>query len=145
MAERPSVPDMWKRQSSLAELNKMAEGTLITGLGMVFTRLEADWLEATMPMDARTQQPFGLLHGGASVALAESLGSMAGWLCSQPGQNVVGIEVSASHLRAVYSGTVRGICRALHRGSLNQVWQIEIVNGQDQLCCMARLTTAIIG
>jgi len=139
------VPDMWKRQSSLAELNKMAEGTLIAGLGMVFTRLEADWLEATMPMDARTQQPFGLLHGGASVALAESLGSMAGWLCSQPGQNVVGIEVSASHLRAVYSGTVRGICRALHRGSLNQVWQIEIVNGQDQLCCMARLTTAIIG
>jgi len=145
MAERPSVSDMWKRQSSLAELNKMAEGTLIAGLGMVFTRLEADWLEATMPMDARTQQPFGLLHGGASVALAESLGSMAGWLCSQPGQNVVGIEVSASHLRAVYSGTVRGICRALHRGSLNQVWQIEIVNGQDQLCCMARLTTAIIG
>lgn len=139
------MPDMWKRQSSLAELNKMAEGTLIVGLGMVFTRLEADWLEATMPMDARTQQPFGLLHGGASVALAESLGSMAGWLCSQPGQNVVGIEVSASHLRAVYSGTVRGICRALHRGSLNQVWQIEIVNGQDQLCCMARLTTAIIG
>ena len=145
MAERPSVSDMWKRQSSLAELNKMAEGTLIAGLGMVFTRLEADWLEATMPMDARTQQPFGLLHGGASVARAESLGSMAGWLCSQPGQNVVGIEVSASHLRAVYSGTVRGICRALHRGSLNQVWQIEIVNGQDQLCCMARLTTAIIG
>lgn len=139
------MPDMWKRQSSLAELNKMAEGTLIAGLGMVFTRLEADWLEATMPMDARTQQPFGLLHGGASVALAESLGSMAGWLCSQPGQNVVGIEVSASHLRAVYSGTVRGVCRALHRGSLNQVWQIEIVNGQDQLCCMARLTTAIIG
>lgn len=145
MAEPLWVPDMWKRQSSLTELNQMAEGTLIAGLGMVFTRLEPDWLEATMPMDARTQQPFGLLHGGASVALAESLGSMAGWLCSQPGQNVVGIEVSASHLRAVYSGTVRGICRALHSGSMNQVWQIEIMNAQDQLCCIARLTTAIIG
>lgn len=136
---------MWKRQSSLTELNQMAAGTLIAGLGMLFTRLEADSLEATMPVDARTQQPFGLLHGGASVALAESLGSMAGWLCSTPGQNVVGIEVSASHLRAVYSGTVRGICHALHRGSMNQVWQIEIVNEQDQRCCIARLTTAIIG
>lgn len=136
---------MWTRQSSLAELNQMAQDTMVTSLGMVFTRLEADWLEATMPVDARTLQPFGLLHGGASVALAETLGSMAGWLCSQPGQNVVGIEISASHLHAVYSGSVRGVCRALHHGRMNQVWQIEIFNQQDRLCCIARLTTTIIG
>jgi len=141
----PDVQPLWKRQSSLAELNGMAQDTLIAHLGMTFTRLEADWLEAVMPKDNRTRQPFGLLHGGASVALAESLGSMAGWLCSLPGQNVVGIDINATHLRAVYSGQVRGVCRALHLGALNQVWQIEMYDPRDRLCCISRLTTALIG
>lgn len=136
---------LWKRQSSTEALNQMAEGNMIAGLGIHFTHLTEDRLEATMPVDSRTHQPFGLLHGGASVALAESLGSMAGWLCSQHGQNVVGTEISASHLRGVFSGTVRGVCRALHAGTTSQVWQIEIFDDRDRLCCISRLTTAIIG
>lgn len=141
----PETENIWQRDSSCEELNRMAAGNMIAGLGIVFTRLSADELEATMPVDARTHQPFGLLHGGASVALAESLGSMAGWLLSRPGQNVVGTEISASHLSAVYSGVVRGVCRPLHRGSMNQTWHIEIFNDRDRLCCVSRLTTTLIG
>ncbi len=136
---------LWKRQSSTEALNQMAEGNMIAGLGICFTHLTDDRLEASMPVDSRTHQPFGLLHGGASVALAESLGSMAGWLCSQPGQNVVRTEISASHLRGVFSGTVRGVCRSLNAGATSQVWQIEIFDDGDRLCCISRLTTTIIG
>lgn len=140
-----SQSTLWKRQCSPEVLNQMAEGNMIAGLGICFTRLTDDTLEATMPVDSRTHQPFGLLHGGASVALAESLGSMAGWLCSRHGQNVVGTEISASHLRSVFSGTVRGVCRSLNAGALSQVWQIEIFDDRDRLCCISRLTTALIG
>lgn len=136
---------IWKRSVDLETLNKMGENSLVAHLGIVFTTIGEDYLEATMPVDARTQQPFGLLHGGASVVLAESMGSIASYLSIEEGKSVVGIEVSASHHRAVSSGEVHGICRPLHLGGRNQSWQIEIRNARDQLCCTSRLTVAVLG
>jgi len=136
---------IWKRSVDVETLNKMGENSLVAHVGIVFTNIGEDYLEATMPVDARTQQPFGLLHGGASVVLAESMGSIAGYLSIEEGKSVVGIEVSASHHRAVSSGEVRGICRPLHLGARNQSWQIEIRNARNQLCCTSRLTVAVLG
>lgn len=136
---------IWKREIDLEALNAFGENSLIAHVGIRFTAIGEDYLEAVMPVDARTHQPFGLLHGGASVVLAESLGSFAGYLCTDEGQSVVGIEVSASHHRAVSSGEVRGQCRPLHLGSRTQSWQIDICNARGQLCCSARLTVAVMG
>ncbi len=135
---------LWKRATTVAELNQAGQNSMVAHLGISFTRLEDDEIEATMPVDQRTKQPFGLLHGGASVVLAESLGSMAGYLCTEGEQRVVGIEINANHVRAVREGLVRGVCRAIHSGRRNQVWQIEIFDQQQRLCCVSRLTTCVI-
>ncbi|MDY0970984.1 1,4-dihydroxy-2-naphthoyl-CoA hydrolase [Siccibacter turicensis] len=135
---------MWKRTVTLEALNAMTAGNMTGLLDIRFVFLGEDRLEATMPVDSRTHQPFGLLHGGASVVLAETLGSVAGYLCTEGDQNVVGLEVNANHMRSVRSGVVRGICRALHTGRRHQVWQIDIVDEQGALCCTARLTSAVI-
>jgi 1,4-dihydroxy-2-naphthoyl-CoA hydrolase len=135
---------LWKREATLEQLNRTGEGCMVGHVGILFTRLEDDYLEAVMPVDHRTTQPFGLLHGGASVVLAESMGSMAGYLCTEGEQKVVGLEINANHIRAVFAGQVRGVCRALHAGRRNQVWQIEIFDERDRLCCTSRLTTAVI-
>lgn len=135
---------IWKRTATLEALNAMGQGNMVGLLDIRFTRLGDDELEATMPVDSRTHQPFGLLHGGASVVLAETLGSVAGYLCTEGEQQVVGLEVNANHLRSVRSGQVRGVCRALHAGRRHQVWQIEIYDEQNRLCCSARLTTAVV-
>lgn len=135
---------LWKRETTLEQLNQAGEGCMVSHVGIHFTRMEENYLEATMPVDQRTRQPFGLLHGGASVVLAESMGSMAGYLCSEGDQKVVGLEINANHLRAVFEGQVRGVCRALHVGRRHQVWQIEIFDSRDRLCCTSRLTTAVI-
>ncbi|OQP35328.1 hotdog fold thioesterase [Pantoea latae] len=136
---------IWKRATDLDALNAIGDNSLVAHIGIRFTAIGDDYLEAVMPVDARTHQPFGLLHGGASVVLAESMGSIAGYLCTEEGKSVVGIEVNASHHRSVSSGEVRGICRPLHIGSRNQVWQIEIRNARGQLCCSSRLTVAVLG
>ncbi|MFI0487958.1 MAG: hotdog fold thioesterase [Yersinia sp. (in: enterobacteria)] len=134
----------WKRKTTLAELNKISEGCMVAYLGIEITHLGDNELEATMPVDHRTTQPFGLLHGGASVVLAESLGSIAGYLCSEEGQQVVGLEINANHLKTVRSGKVRGRCCAIHVGRSHQVWQIEIFDEQGHLCCISRLTTTVL-
>jgi 1,4-dihydroxy-2-naphthoyl-CoA hydrolase len=135
---------IWRRETTLEALNAMSAENMVEHLGIVFTRLGDDELEATMPVDKRTVQPFGLLHGGASVVLAETLGSVAGYLCTEGEQHVVGLEVNANHLRSARSGVVRGVCRAVHVGRRHQVWQIEISDGQGRLCCISRLTTAVV-
>ncbi|MFC3395316.1 hotdog fold thioesterase [Brenneria rubrifaciens] len=134
----------WKRQFTLEQLNAQSQGCMVEHLGIRYTRLTDDHLEAVMPVDSRTRQPLGLLHGGASVVLAESLGSVAGYLCTEGDQTVVGMEINANHLRAVSEGEVRGVCRALHVGRRNQVWQIDIFDSRNRLCCTSRLTTAVI-
>lgn len=135
---------IWKRSATLDALNAMGRGNMVGLLDIQFTRLDDDALEATMPVDHRTQQPFGLLHGGASVVLAETLGSVAGYLCTEGEQNVVGLEVNANHLRSARTGLVRGVCRAVHVGRRHQVWQIDIFDAQDKLCCTSRLTTSVV-
>lgn len=135
---------IWKRAATLEQLNQRSQGTMVTHIGIRFTALNEESIEALMPVDSRTRQPFGLLHGGASVVLAETLGSMAGYLCTEGEQQVVGLEVNANHLRSARDGEVRGICRAVHIGRRHQVWQIEIFDVSDRLCCTSRLTTAVI-
>ncbi|TKI05630.1 hotdog fold thioesterase [Martelella alba] len=135
---------IWKRSMTLAELNRTSKDTLADHLGIVYTRLSEDELEGTLPVDGRTRQPFGLLHGGASAVLAESLGSLAGYLCTEGDAHIVGLEINASHIRAVREGRVRGVCRAVHVGRTHQVWDIRLYDDQDRLSCLARLTTAVL-
>ncbi|PKE30236.1 thioesterase [Rahnella sp. AA] len=134
----------WKRSATLEMLNGQSQGCMVGHVGIEFTRLGDDFLEATMPVDTRTTQPFGLLHGGASVVLAETMGSMAGYLCSEGKQTVVGVEINASHMHSAREGRVRGVCRALRIGRRSQVWQIEIFDQAGNLCCVSRLTTMVI-
>lgn len=130
---------------SLDELNRLSRGTLIQHLGIVFTAAGDDWLQATMPVDERTRQPYGLLHGGASVVLAETLGSSAGNLCVDTASQVcVGLEINANHLRAARSGVVTGTARALHVGRTTQVWEIRIDNEAGKPVCVSRLTLAVV-
>ena len=135
---------IWKRQTTLEQLNRLGEGNMVGLLDIRFETFTDDTLEATMPVDGRTQQPFGLLHGGASVVLAETLGSVAGYLCSEGEQKVVGLEVNANHIRSARGGRVRCVFLALYVGTRHQVWQIEIFDEQSRLCCSSRLTTAVI-
>lgn len=126
-------------------LNAHARGTMIGNLGITIIEAGDDWLRGTMPVDARTKQPYGLLHGGASVALAETLGSMAGGLCvDNATEAVVGLEINANHLRAVREGTVTGTARALHVGRSTQVWEIRIENDAGKPVCISRITLAVV-
>ena len=136
---------IWKRRLTLDELNATSVRTLVGHLGIVYTRLGDDVLEAEMPVDARTYQPFGLLHGGASAALAETLGSMASYMMTVDGQCVVGTELNATHHRAVSQGKVRAVCQPLHLGRQNQSWEIMVFDEQGRRCCTCRLSTAVIG
>lgn len=138
------TPRLFRPGTSLAALNAQSRDTAITQLGIVFTELGPDFLCATMPVDARTRQPFGLLHGGASVLLAETLGSTAGNQCVGEDSLCVGIEINANHLVAVREGDVRGTARALHVGRSTQVWEIRIETGDGRLACISRLTLAVV-
>jgi 1,4-dihydroxy-2-naphthoyl-CoA hydrolase len=133
-----------RRSATLDQLNALSRGNAIETLGIVFTELGADYVRATMPVDERTRQPYGLLHGGASVLLAETLGSSAGNLCVGPGEMCVGIEINANHLAAVREGLVTGTARALHVGRRTQVWEIRVEDGLGRLCCISRLTLAVV-
>ncbi|WP_115560918.1 hotdog fold thioesterase [Xanthomonas arboricola] len=129
----------------LAVLNASSRNTLIEHLGIVFTQAGDDWLRATMPVDTRTKQPFGLLHGGASVVLAETLGSSAGNLCVEmTTQMCVGLEINANHLRASTEGLVTGTARAVHVGRSTHVWDIVIENPAGKRVCVSRLTLAVV-
>ena len=135
---------LFRDPPSLAALNALSRGTAIETLGIEFTELGADFLRGTMPVDARTRQPYGLLHGGASVLLAETLGSTAGNLCTTPGRRCVGLEINANHLRAAREGTVTGTARPLHVGARTQVWEIRIEDARGKPVCVSRLTLAVV-
>ena len=134
----------FRRTITLEALNALSRGTAMEPLGIVFTDIGVDYLRGTMPVDARTRQPYGLLHGGASVLLAETLGSTAGGLCVDEGQGVVGIEINANHLAGVREGLVTGTARPLHVGRGTQVWEIRIEDDRSRLACVSRLTLAVI-
>jgi len=136
---------IWKEAISVDELNALFVQNMVVGLGIRFTEISADSLSATMPVDERTRQPFGILHGGASVVLAESLGSIASNLVIGPGDYVgVGLEVNANHIRPVKDGHVTGVCSPIHLGSKTHVWDIRIFDKRGKLNCISRLTVAIV-
>jgi 1,4-dihydroxy-2-naphthoyl-CoA hydrolase len=134
---------IWRSLKTLEELNAPS-ATLISHLGIKIIEIGPDFLRGTMPVDARTAQPYGLLHGGASVALAESLGSAASAMCVDAEYQVVGQEINANHVRAVRSGLVTATTRPAHIGGRTHVWTIDIVNDSGKLVCISRLTMAII-
>ena len=136
---------IWYRAYRLREVQQLADGNLLEHLGIRLTELGPDFLAGTMPVDRRTIQPAGLLHGGASVALAESLGSIAASLCVDPRtRTCVGQEINASHLRPVRDGEVTGVARPMHRGRRSQVWEIRITDQRERLVCVVRLTVAVV-
>jgi 1,4-dihydroxy-2-naphthoyl-CoA hydrolase len=136
---------IWKRAVDLAAIAKQHQGTLATHLGIRITEVGGDFVRGTIPVDERTRQPFGRLHGGASVVLAEELGSLAANLCLDPSREVaVGLDINANHTRAAREGSVTGTARPLHIGRASQVWEIRIEDEADKLVCVARLTMAVI-
>lgn len=136
---------IWHRPYTLEELRQQSRDSMDEHLGIQFTEIGPDFVRATMPVDRRTQQPFGLLHGGASVALAETLGSVGANLCLEPeGFFAVGQEINANHLRGVRSGRVTGTARPIYLGARSQVWEIRIEDEKGRLTCISRLTMAVI-
>ncbi|MEE4240957.1 MAG: hotdog fold thioesterase [Desulfopila sp.] len=134
---------IWRKEASLEKLNLLSNNTMVKYLGIEFTELGEDFLVATMTVDSRTHQPFGLLHGGASVALAESVASMAGNLAVDDSRYCVGLEINANHVRPIRSGQVTATARPLALGRTTQVWDIKIVNDSGKLICVSRLTLAV--
>lgn len=135
---------IWKRETTLEHLNHIGQNNMMSHLGIELTCLGDDYLEGTMPVDHRTKQPLGLLHGGASVVLAETLGSVAGYLCTEGEQKIVGLEINANHIRSARDGKVRGVCKPIHLGRSHQVWSIEIFDDENRQVCISRLTTSVI-
>jgi 1,4-dihydroxy-2-naphthoyl-CoA hydrolase len=135
---------IWRSLQTLDELNTK-RGNLIDHLGIRFTEIGEDFVRGTLPVDARTIQPYGLLHGGASVALAETLGSMGAAMCVDAAEyQCVGQEINANHVRAARSGLVTGTARPVHLGGRTHVWGIDIVNEANKLVCVSRITMAVI-
>ena len=135
----------FKKELSLQKLQAMSAGTMGDHIGIVFADIGDNYLTATMPVDERTRQPYGLLHGGASVALAETLGSVASSLVIDTSVFIcVGIEINANHIRSVRQGLVTGIATPVHLGSSTHVWDIKIHDERERLVCISRLTVAIL-
>jgi 1,4-dihydroxy-2-naphthoyl-CoA hydrolase len=136
---------IWFRDYQLDEIKPLCKANLAEHLEIELTELGNDHLVGTMPVDYRTAQPAGLLHGGASVALAETLGSIAANLCVDPDRWVcVGQEINASHLRPVRKGFVTGRAKPLYQGKSSQVWEVSITDERSRLVCMIRLTVAVV-
>lgn len=136
---------IWHHPSTIDELTPYRRNTLVEHLGIQLTEIGPDYLRGTLPVDRRTHQTMGILHGGASVALAETLGSLAANLCVDRDRSVcVGQEINANHLRPVSAGVVTGTARPVHIGQRSQVWQIEIRDERERLVCISRLTLAVL-
>lgn len=126
-------------------MNENVEGTLIKALGIEIQKIDEDSVVATMPVDERTRQPFGILHGGASVALAETAASIGAYTCINSETEIaVGLEINANHIKAKRDGIVTAIAKPAHRGRSTMVWEIQIVDEQNELICLSRCTMAIM-
>ncbi len=135
---------IWFKPITIKEVNERGQNTLVSHLGIEVTEIGEDFLSASMPVDARTHQPLGILHGGASVVLAESLASIAGnYVIDNSKEYCVGLEINANHIKSVKSGLVIGTTRPTHLGRSTQVWETRIVQGSD-LVCVSRMTLAIL-
>ena len=136
---------IWYTPPNIEVVNQFSEGCMVAHLGIEITDIGDNYLCGKMPVDHRTKQPFGLLHGGASVTLAETLGSIASGLVVDVTQKTcVGLEINANHLRSATSGWVYGTARPIHIGRTTHIWDIQITNHQNKLVCISRLTMAVI-
>ena len=136
---------MSTKKDSLPHLNDLCKNTMAEALGIQITEVGPGLLCGKMPVDHRTHQPMGILHGGASVALAETLGSVAATLCvDETKQFCVGLEINANHIRGVKSGYVKGIAKPVHIGKKTQVWEIRISTTEGELVCISRITMAVL-
>ncbi len=140
------MPIWFKKDIVLSELGSLGKGTMSEHLGIEWTELGEDFISGRMPVDHRTIQPYGLLHGGASCVLAETLGSVGSALIIDPLKNkCVGIEINANHIRSARSGFVTGTARPIHIGRQTHVWEIRILDEREKLVCISRLTVAVVG
>lgn len=135
---------IWKSALTREEANRQGDNTLVRHLGIEIVEIGDDYLKASMPVDHRTHQPMGILHGGASVALAETVGSVAAQMCMASGHHCVGLEINANHLRAVRSGLIYAVARPIHIGRSTQVWDIRIDDEHGKPVCASRLTMAVL-
>jgi len=136
---------MWFKDFTVEDLNGRPKNHIGGLLDIQFTEIGDDFITGTMPVDERTHQPAGILHGGASVVLAETLGSIASYMLIDPEKYVaVGLEVNANHLRPVKSGLVKGVCTPIHIGAKTHIWDIKIYNDRGKMSCISRLTVAVI-
>ncbi|WP_293605615.1 hotdog fold thioesterase [Polaromonas sp. UBA4122] len=135
---------VWKQPISVELLTAISANTATQHLGIEFLEVGDDFIRARVPVDHRTVQPYGLLHGGVSVVLAETLGSCGAVFAAPEGHRAVGLDINANHLRGATSGWVTGITRPVHIGRTTQVWQIELSNGAGELTCVSRITMAVL-
>jgi len=140
------MPSIWfKKDLSLTDFAGLGKATMIENIGIAFSELGNDYIKATMPVDHRTQQPYGLLHGGASCVLAETLGSFASAMVIDPEKFIcVGLEINANHIRSAKSGIVTGITTPIHIGAGTHIWDIKIYDEREKLVCVSRLTVAVL-
>lgn len=139
------MSNYWFAPVDLEQLNAVNERDMISRLGLVYTNVSDDAIEAELPIDSRTRQPFGLLHGGISCAVSESMGSIAANMCVDRSRFVcVGIDINASHLRGASSGTVRARCKPIRVGRATHVWQTDLYDENDRHLCVSRLTVAVV-
>ena len=135
---------IWQKEISIEILNGIHKETAVELLGMEFTEVGDDFIKARVPVDARTRQPYGILHGGVSVVLAEALGSCGAAYSCPPGYRAVGLDINANHIKSASSGWVTGITRPVHRGRTTHVWQIDLSNDAGELTCVSRITMAVL-
>jgi 1,4-dihydroxy-2-naphthoyl-CoA hydrolase len=135
---------IFQQKATIDTLNKWSDNTLAGLLGIQITEIGEDFIVARMPVDERTRQPLGLLHGGASVALAETLGSIAATLCLDDSRFCVGLEINANHIRSIRNGFVTGRAHPIHIGKQTHVWEIRITNESNELVCISRITMAVL-
>ena len=135
---------IWKKPVSIETLTAMHVGTAVARLGIEFLEVGDDFIRARVPVDERTKQPYGLLHGGVSVVLAETLGSCGAAACVPEGYRSVGLDINANHLKGATGGWVTGITRPVHIGRTTQVWHIDLTNDAGELTCVSRITMAVL-
>ena len=135
---------IWKKEISVEKLTQLHVDTVVALLGIEFLEIGDDFIRARVPVDRRTVQPYGILHGGVSVVLAETLGSCGAHYSSPEGHRGVGLDINANHLKSVSSGWVTGTARPVHRGRTTQVWQIDLTNDAGELTCVSRITMAVL-
>lgn len=140
-----SNASIWHGELTTGDLNLLNKGSLGEHFNILFTEKGPDYLIATMPVNERTKQPFGLLHGGASVALAETVGSVATWCCVNREAFIgVGVEINANHIKAVTKGNVKAVCRPLSVAGRLHIWEIKLYNEAEELCCVCRFTCMVV-